>query len=767
MPKPLSFTPPWLSRPSDGFDFFQLSQSKSSAGFHDTPIAHRGTEVFAAVGNELRWTDFVLLKEEWEASESDKRRSRNFGGKAEPRKYPYRTLKTPVTREIKQLIVSPANSLLAIITTHTVHIAILPDSSHLSVSFDTTPIRLKCFQLGPTDHVLERSQIASTLWHPLGVNGTCLVTITVDAVARMWELDTENRWSFDRPALAVDLKKLANGTGVGGDFSPSKYSTSKGFSPDDFELEVATAYFGGKGQEHENVWASLTLWIAMKNGDIYALCPFIPSRWTAPHSLVSSIVSAVSMKSNADDTSDMQTLSKQITWASDIDEQTNSTATETGIYKRPSHTSSVPTLQGPLRIQPDTDDVFDVTDMFVIAGKEVDEDAELAEVDESEQDRDSMQVGFVLVGTSDGRIHVCLDVAGVEARWPSKSHRPFSPQRQETYPELLLVETIEASRPGTSAGILFTEDAVSRNAVFFSHEHGVSHLDLSSWSRKIREELNGFDSGSDFRLDLLVENARAHIQHILHIKDPRARLAPPSNLMANGEDLPTSSSKTTASGFATINNPSTVFAQRAINISDTDLGHFLFTVTNHTVHSAVLDDPQSYSLSASDTSDYSPETNPFAIASIDPDNKHAIPADLREAYQPPSIFWEESTLLALPSQPNLERIKRLMNHPIQISPITLKFLIEAHRVLSAETTALGEGAADLFRRCERLRDELKEQVRRDADVAARIDSVLNEDADDYRDNDDAQTYGVNAAIDRRIDAAQARQQDGESARLAD
>lgn len=93
MPKILSYTPAWLSRPSPGFSLFstdgkklavdadKCSDQKSRNGTsrkedwqgpHRT-LARRGTEVFVVVGNTIRWADLRKLKE-WEALEQDERR---------------------------------------------------------------------------------------------------------------------------------------------------------------------------------------------------------------------------------------------------------------------------------------------------------------------------------------------------------------------------------------------------------------------------------------------------------------------------------------------------------------------------------------------------------------------------------------------------------------------------------------------------------------------------------------------------------------------
>ena len=71
MPKILARDPAWLARPSPGFHLFQPDSSNSKAQRspdvrYEGPLrkmAHRGTEVFVAVGHELRWSDMNLLKD--------------------------------------------------------------------------------------------------------------------------------------------------------------------------------------------------------------------------------------------------------------------------------------------------------------------------------------------------------------------------------------------------------------------------------------------------------------------------------------------------------------------------------------------------------------------------------------------------------------------------------------------------------------------------------------------------------------------------------
>lgn len=343
----------------------------------------------------------------------------------------HQVLKTPVAGQIRQLVVSPSMEYMAILTSHTVHVAILPDVSHLSPPQDTTPLRLKTFQLGPTAHVLEQAPVVSALWHPLGASD-CLVTVTTDACVRLWELDRNSRHSFDEPALAVDLRKLANAQTSGDDLRASKYGTSKGFSPDSVEMEVASACFGGLGRSDEHGWAPMTLWIAMTEGDVYALCPLMPTKWRpTPTTLPSLTTSVVSRASIIESDSSVSEDEKRITeqqqkWLADIDNQDPIYLDEFAtneVYKRPSSPPAIPKLQGPMRLTPEPD-FGQVTDILVVAAK-VDDEALMLDEDEiAESESEGLSVNVVCLATDAGNVHVCLDLDGVEAQWlPSKKVR--------------------------------------------------------------------------------------------------------------------------------------------------------------------------------------------------------------------------------------------------------------------------------------------------------------------------------------------------------
>lgn len=68
MPSIIARQPAWLDRSSPAFNFFQTDNSRQDEDEHnrDAPsrkIAHRGSEIFAVVGNELRWSDLDMLRD--------------------------------------------------------------------------------------------------------------------------------------------------------------------------------------------------------------------------------------------------------------------------------------------------------------------------------------------------------------------------------------------------------------------------------------------------------------------------------------------------------------------------------------------------------------------------------------------------------------------------------------------------------------------------------------------------------------------------------
>jgi len=701
MPKVLERDPSWLARPAPGFQLFHHAQSPTTgsstrASGSDGPsrkIAHRGAEVFFAVGTELRWGDLNLLRD---AGEEFERKYGRYGAQASvgeevQTQQSYRLLKTNVARPITQLSVSPSGEFLVILTSHTCHVAVLPGSSHLR-SVDKSPLRVKTFQVGPTAHVLEQSPLMSALWHLLSPTGNCLVTITKDSCVRLWELDRENRSTFDEPSLAVDLKKLANATSAQVDVSTNEYGMNQGFSPDAVEMQVAAACFGGQGGNEEHGWASMTLWIAMSEGDVYALCPFLPSKWIAAPSLLPSLSTSVveKMRGVENDSeaseSTRRVAEQQCRWIAEVDTQDPMMVAgrddlETfEVYCRPEKPGPVPKLQGPFYVGSELD-IGEITDIFAIAPK-VDNDA-LFDNDDDADEENGLSVGVVCVATSTSQVHICLDLDNVEAEWlPARRMRIFTPDEDEK--DLVLYETIDLSHKASDneSWCTFTVNPTDRYEVFVSTASGVYALDFNPWIAPLENELaSASESGAEFRLDILLNSDKTFVDKPI--------------------DIPNSVDQS---------------VNTAISILDASLGFLLLTTATNIPYSAQFDVPLS-------SQQFAPDAHPSGPFPI---------PEPRAPYQPAPDLYTPSALphlIKTAAERNMLGPTSSLKSPIRFSSATLQLLTEAHRLLSAETHRVGLAASDLFRRTERLVAELQEQKRRVGEIMHKVDVVVGEDQD--------------------------------------
>ncbi|CAM1502911.1 Fc.00g076870.m01.CDS01 [Cosmosporella sp. VM-42] len=749
MPKVKSYSAAWLSKNAPGHGLFEPSPETSRPRGLSEPygskklsvagprrtIARRGTEVFVAVGREIRWGDLAYLKDEW-ANRPAKGRS---GGSRIKREDSWsqvedldvesasglRTIKTPVADDIRQLIISPNSNYLAILTTHTVHICVLPDPSHLT-SEDASTLKPKIFTLGPTTHVTSRSPVMSALWHPLGVNGSCIVTVTADAIVRVWELSATDRWSFDSPTTSVDLKKLADGTTLDQDYSASTSATNKGFSPDSFEMEVASASFPNKGS---GGWNPMTLWVAMREGDIYALCPLLPQRWAPPPTLIPSLsVSIVTTVASIEDDAEIGEQEKllaqqQLEWMGELDSQEPQIVEGAlgdplmEIYTRPSRPGVVPRLQGPFEFDfdPDTGDELDtsVTDILVIGKKTETEELMFGEdedLDVDDGDQEGLSLAVVCLLSTSGQVRVYLDMEGIQAQWlppknKSKLHRLLADSEPPSLLSFQAIDTMSPVEVSEESWPVFSTDVMSRYNFFVTHHAAITFISLTSWVFRLESELNGdSEAGTDFRIGLLV-NSQSSRDRIY--SQPTADVAVP---------------------LAACNV-----------VRDPDIGYFLLSSTPYEPIALTFETPEA------DLAPIRQESPTFEReASMAPLDFY----EPRPVFSPSHTFDEGSALPTLLERLRTSRHKTVVNQEVRLSPLTLQIFTDAHKVLADETYRLGLAAAEVFRRCELLQSELKQQVLKANEVKGRIDTINGSHRDGEADN---------RMYERRVTAAKGRQ----------
>ncbi|KAF2439239.1 hypothetical protein P171DRAFT_436559 [Karstenula rhodostoma CBS 690.94] len=696
MPKVLSHTPRWLQRPSRGHELFApkpsasraLAQKEKAPGLRKT-IAARNSEVFIAVGNEIRWADLEGLKEH--------------------ERPVYRVLKISIPLAIERLDISPNGDYLAVSTSHTIHIVLLPDSSLLTTA-DDSPLKPKTFQVGPTAHVLEESPIASVLWHPLGYHGRCLVTITKAGVVRLWEINRADRSSFCETTLSIDLQKLANAKNDQENLSASQYGATKGFSPDAADLEVASACFGDSpDQQGVHGWAPMTLWIATVSGDVYALCPLLPSKWQLVNSpgadtFKQTLITTININHanvTEDDSSpieDMALADKQIKWLSDIiyqellTEQLPNDDVIT-VFNRPTSVPAVPLLQGPFSVVPAVED-FELSDMIVYSLKTFSEgrDEEIAE---------GLPSAVVCLLTDTCEVHICLDLEGVIGRWLPSAGDEYAPEPSEHV--LAIVETVALANDGVSSpNQSITPDVRTDFSFFVSHSSGVFYISLEPWIRNLESELYEPQvEGADFRLQRLLESATTVAERCMR-----------RNTRDTNKDVTS-----------------------CVVIEETSVGYMVLTTFDNEPQAVFLDNQEGPT--NDDLKEYLHWETPAS--------------DNREPWQPPKEFWQPFSLHS--SLQAVHRSRASWNEEIKLSPANLEVLMTAHRVLAEHTESLQLRVSDLFNRCQRLQDEYRDQVIRVAEVMQKVDTVTGKDEAQIG----ARLYG-NRKIEERLENVQAKQE---------
>lgn len=217
------------------------------------------------------------------------------------------------------------------------------------------------------------------------------------------------------------------------------------------------------------------------------------------------------------------------------------------------------------------------------------------------------------------------------------------------------------------------------------------------------------DTGAGFRLDLLLESKKTTVDHVLR-RENESHSTP-----------------------------------ACISLVDSDLGWFTLTSAANQPYAVILDLPIDSDMYDS----FAPDHVPLALPA----------PEVRQHYQPPDAFFAASSLPAfldsVTQSANYRLQKTDLKNQVRFSPATLQLLTDAHRILSSETSRLGAAAADLFRRCERMKLELAEQIRKVDEIAQRIDSVTGDDDEGAETEQGGRVVGKEK-IDQRMGAAHDR-----------
>lgn len=276
-----------------------------------------------------------------------------------------------------------------------------------------------------------------------------------------------------------------------------------------------------------------------------------------------------------------------------------------------------------------------------------------------------------------------------------------------------MVETVALTGDGQSIfNQSITPDIQTDFSFFVSHPDGIFHISLETWIHQLERELAEPQAeGLDFRLTRILESAITSAEQII---------ARPSTIKSS--------------------NPSKEEVNAAAVIADGNLGYFVFTTIDDEPQAVILDAPE------------------HELPIPEPHFGHEVELPTRQArptYQVPREFYEGSLQFPRTWESYIPaRHRSLSKEAINLSPANLDILINVHKALSSDTHKLETAVSDLFVRCNRLREEFRDQIFRVAQLVQNVDSVTDNDVGG---SEDREAYGA-AKVEQRLDAVKKRQE---------
>ncbi|KAI7879763.1 hypothetical protein K492DRAFT_208027 [Lichtheimia hyalospora FSU 10163] len=342
----------------------------------------RGSDLIVAVGSEIRMLNISNVKDAWINvaptfidTGKDAQEDQSW-----LLQVPYKTLSTSgIDFPIQSMAINQSGNLLSVAGRSKLAIVCLPQQgfSHSTKYLPKGRIDCKTFIVGRY-YYNTSVRVLKMAWHPLSETRTHIMVLSTDNILRMFDVSgniDEAEQTFDlAPAHAKDKSSMGPVRGI--------------ILDDDLDSDedVVTFTLGGKSEEGMN-WEPFTVYYALRNGHLYALCPVLPYKSVIDHQHMETLACVVEAKTqqlveeiNNDDDSDAKALyyllRLQSQWISDvIGSGRKSKAAMVGgsdIVSICSRDSSVPfpvQRQGPFKIQDNNQLVADsqVGDLIFIS----------------------------------------------------------------------------------------------------------------------------------------------------------------------------------------------------------------------------------------------------------------------------------------------------------------------------------------------------------------------------------------------------------------
>ncbi|KZW04291.1 hypothetical protein EXIGLDRAFT_758582 [Exidia glandulosa HHB12029] len=388
---------------------------------------------------------------------------------------------------VYQLLPSPNGKLLAVAGLHQVSVVVLPRPGYWKA--DASTVAVKSLTIGERHHRRKGSpRVVKLQWHPWGEHGATLLVGTADGIVREYDVSINP----DEPQQAVS-------------FVPPQTRSNKTFIADASTRELASFTLGIGHAD----WGPLTLYGLVKNGDVYAISPYLPARAAVPPSYIWSLEYYVREKLEAAHRRPgfAALYEQQLRYVSALSAQLHASKTlassQPVVVTAPPSSKLAVARQGPFLFQPEPHELDgspggDAVDIVYLG---------LGARPGATMEGQTEGLGAVLISFQDGKVDVCVDLDKVEARW---EHGQFP---DDELPLLTVFETVDLGvlKSLKSSGMrpaditdalstnfpLFVVDPLYSDTIYVYHAFGVHCLLLRRWVSTLFRALAAEDKGRD------------------------------------------------------------------------------------------------------------------------------------------------------------------------------------------------------------------------------------------------------------------------------
>ncbi|KAI1314958.1 hypothetical protein EDD11_001442 [Mortierella claussenii] len=357
-----------VPQPAKPFGMDELKEEYQQSYLGLSCMALHGQDLYVAVGRQVRHTSLAELKKGVE----------NHGPTAAAEfidKKQHKVLNIQhIDFEIRRLVLNPDGNLLAIVGDEKIVVAALTKTMRQ----DPKSVSIKSFVLGEYYHINKGpSKVVKVLWHPLSKGYSHILVMTHDNLLRMYDVAVNP----DEPEQVFSFSDGAHTSGTYG-----------------ADTDVAASLcFGSK----YSPWGQLSVYCLTQWGDIYMICPVMPSTCLLDASDLDDIRYQLEQES-AETGQPREVREAKREWLDSLLEsmQPHPFSDEMVIVHSPVLKVATPTRQGPFLYQPAPieleDDDNRANDILCL-------DTEATEV--------------IAVAHSSGKVDVCIVVDRPAPRW--------------------------------------------------------------------------------------------------------------------------------------------------------------------------------------------------------------------------------------------------------------------------------------------------------------------------------------------------------------